>query len=194
MAREDSPSRNALPKVLDRPQISLLGPINPAMVEKLIAGLNDAPEDQDLAVEISTPGGDAELGRRMVLEVELARRRRSGRTLFLGKTEVYSAGATLMSAFPREDRYATPDTSFLIHCRQLDSTIEISGPIRASIPKVEALSAQLRKGIEQEEENFRKLVAGSNVTLEETYEKALYNWYLTADEALERGLIAAIYD
>jgi ATP-dependent protease ClpP protease subunit len=193
MAREDRPA-NPFPKVLERPQISLLGQIDRFMVEKLIDGLNGAPADQDLAVEISTPGGDAELGRRMVLEVERARRRRSARTLFLGKTEVYSAGATLMSAFPREDRYATPDTSFLIHCRQLDSSVEISGPIRASIPKVEALTAQLRKGVEQEEESFRKLIAGSEVSLEETFEKALYNWYLTADEALQRGLIEAIYD
>lgn len=67
-------------------------------------------DDRVVAVEISTLGGDAELARRLVLEVGLARERLGKRLVFLGKTCVYSA-VTLMSAFAKDDRYLTRDAA-----------------------------------------------------------------------------------
>lgn len=57
---------------------------------------------------------------------------------------------------------------------------------------VEALKAQIETGIALEEGNFRRLIQGSDVSLEEVFERALYNWYLEAEEARRRGLIAGI--
>lgn len=182
------------PAILDSPQISLLGEVNEAMVRDFLAGLKDAEQgDGDIALEVTTPGGDAELGRRLVLEVEKARDRLGGRRfLFLGKTEVYSAGVTLMSAFPVADRYLTRDTMLMIHGRQLDKTVELSGPMRASKPKIEALLRQIECGLIHEDENLRRLIHGSRISFEEVQPKALHNWYLPADEALRLGLVAAI--
>jgi ATP-dependent protease ClpP protease subunit len=143
-------------------------------------------------MELTTLGGDAELARRIVLEIGQARRRLKGRFLFLGKTVVYSAGVTIMSAFPKADRYLAADATLLIHCRQLEKSVELNGPLRASLPKVEALKAELENGLRLEEENFRQLIEGSDVTLEELQEKALYNWYLTAEQAAQRGLVAQV--
>ena len=97
-----------------------------------------------------------------------------------------------MAAFPREDRFLTSDAMLLIHCRQLDRTLEISGPMRASIPEIEALCHQMKTGIEVEKRNFARLIEGSDVTMDELLEKALYNWYVPAEEARERGLIGGI--
>jgi ATP-dependent protease ClpP protease subunit len=184
---------NALPAALLRPRLSILGGVDEPKVGNFLEELAAAEaEGGDLALELTTLGGDAELARRIVLEIDRARRRLSGRFLFLGKTVVYSAGATIMSAFPREDRYLTSDAMLMIHCRQLDKRIEISGPIRTSLPELDAARAQLKVGIALEEENFRRLIAGSDVTLDELFARALHNWYLPAADALARGLIAGI--
>jgi ATP-dependent protease ClpP protease subunit len=194
MARDDR--KQDIPAGLMTPQVSLMGTVDEAMAEKLCDALANAePADEPFTVEMMTLGGDPEMARRMLLDVDLARARlKSRRMLFLGKTVVYSAGATFMAGFPREDRFLTNDATLLIHCRQLDKTLEIEGPVRANIPMIEAMLHQLKTGVDLEVENFEKLIAGSDVTMDELLEKALYNWYLTAEEAVDRGLVAQIVD
>ncbi len=182
------------PEVLDRPQISLVGDIDKYSVQRLQDGLRDAEKaGGDIALEVTTEGGDAEMARRLVLDIDAARARLPGRFLFLGKTAVYSAGVTIMSAFPRRDRWLSPDAMLMIHGRKLERTVEISGPIRASIPMVEALLAQLKTGIIHEEENIRRLIDGCEISPEEVRTKALHNWYLDAQEAVKRGLVAGLH-
>lgn len=57
---------------------------------------------------------------------------------------------------------------------------------------MKALLAQFEIGIRHEEENFRRLVEGSDVGFEEICRKALHNWYIPADEALDRKLVAGL--
>jgi ATP-dependent protease ClpP protease subunit len=176
------------------PRIRLLGDVNEDMLKALLDGLAKlSGEEETVAVEISTVGGDAEVGRRMVLEMDLVRERLPQcRFVFVGKSAVYSAGTTLMSAFNREDRYLTSEAKLLIHCRQLEKTVELSGPIRGSPPKVEALLHQIHTGLTLEKDHFERMIEGSDVTMGELFEKALYNWYLSAQDALQRKLIAGI--
>lgn len=183
-----------VPACLKNPRISLLGEVLEEMVESFLSQLAAAEkEGGDIALEITTPGGDAELGRRLVLEVDEARKRLGTRRfLFLGKTQVYSAGVTLMSAFPTKDRYLTRDTVLLIHGRQLEETVEINGPMRASLAQVQALEEQIKVGLGHEEENFRRLIDGCDITMDELCQKALHSWYLPAHEAFQRGLVGGI--
>jgi ATP-dependent protease ClpP protease subunit len=176
------------------PHVRLSGQVNADMLRSMLNQLAEVANNAELvAIEISTPGGDAEVGRRMALEIDLARERlKSTRFVFIGKTNVYSAGVTLMSAFPQEDRFLSSDAVMLIHCRQLEKTIEISGPMRASLPKLNAVREQIEVGKRVEEADFERLIEGSDIQLEELLEHALHNWYMPADEALRRGLIAGI--
>jgi ATP-dependent protease ClpP protease subunit len=191
MARDDAAK---IPAGILEAQVSLMGEVTEDMAGTLRDQLGELDDGKDpIAIEITTLGGDAEFARRMVLEIDLARERLKPRRLvFLGKTVVYSAGVTLMSAFPREDRFLTSDAMVLIHCRQLEKTVEIQGPMRASLPQVESLCHQMKTGIELEHQNFERLIEGSQVSMDELLEKALYNWYVPAREALELGLIAGI--
>ncbi len=183
------------PAILSQPRISLVGDVDKFMVEKFLDQLREAETaGGDIAMELTTLGGDAELGRRLVLEIGNARARLAGRFLFLGKTIVYSAGATIMSAFPRADRWLSADAVVMIHCRKLDKAIEISGPMRGSLPEIEALHAQILTGLRLEERGFERLIAGSDISMEELSQKALHNWYLTAEEAVRRRLVAGIWD
>jgi hypothetical protein len=190
MARDDR--LQGAPAAILTPQVSLLGSVDEAMAQQLRDALADPGEgDEPFTVELTTLGGGADIARRMVLEVDQARGRFGKRRLmFLGKTVVYSAGVTFMAAFPRADRFLTRDARLLIHCRQLERTIELQGPIRASKPMVQALLHEFETGIALEVENFERLIEGSDVAMDELLEKALYNWYLTAEEAVERGLVA----
>ena len=195
MARDEAASD--IDSVLARPALSLLGEVDQQMANAVIGRLRELDDQDrrtDLAIEVTTLGGDAELGRRIALEIQAARARRRGRLLFLGKTVVFSAGTTIMSAFPREDRYLTSDAIVMIHCRQLDKRVEISGPIRCSLPQVEALRHQIENGIAMEEANFKRLIEGSDITLDELFDRALDNWYLPAAEAKTRGLVADVID
>lgn len=185
--------RQALPACLNHPQISLVGRTDEQMIERFHEQLGRAhKESGDIALEMTTLGGDADLARRLALDVATAREQLSGRLLFLGKTAVYSAGVTVMATFPREHRYLTQDAVLLIHCRQLEQKVTLSGPIRSSLPQLNGLKAQIELGIKLEEASFRQLIEGSDIELDELFEKALCDWYLTADEALRRGLIADV--
>ncbi|MFA9200735.1 MAG: peptidase S14 [Cypionkella sp.] len=192
MARDDPNKRR--PDAATVADISLIGPVDEAMACKLREQLSDPPAGSGpLTIDMTTLAGDPEMARRMIVEVEAARQRMPGRRLvFVGKTVVYSAGCTFMAGFPREDRYLTRDATLLIHCRQLQQTIELDGPIRAHLPKLKSMIAQLETGIELEEANFARLVEGSRVSMDELLEKALHNWYVCADEAVERGLVAGV--
>ena len=192
MAREDR--ERPKPDASASADISLVGSVDEAMACKLRDALAEAESgDGPLTIDMTTLGGDPEMARRMIVEVDAARERLKGRRLvFIGKTVIYSAGCTFMAAFPPQDRYLTGDSTLLIHCRQLCKTMQLDGPIRSSIPMLKAMIHQLETGIELEEDNFERLIDGTHVSMDELLEKALYNWYVPAKEALDRGLIAGI--
>lgn len=196
MARDNPEAGRAAPsrELVLTPQVRLIGEFNEEKLRALVDQFAKLTGDEEtVAIEITTLGGDAEMARRAVLEVDLVRERLPNcRFVFIGKSAVYSAGVTLMAAFPKADRFLTAEATLLIHCRQLDKDLQLSGPMRASLPKVEALCQQIETGIAIEIEHFERLIAGSDVTMDELLEKALYNWYLPAGEAAERGLIAGV--
>lgn len=173
--------------------IALTGEVSERMARDLTDQLRNAEDSgEPLVIEVTTIGGDAEMARRMVVDIDRARERLKRRLVFLGTAVVYSAGTTIMSAFPRADRVLHQDAMVMIHCRQLAKTVELDGPIRPSKPKIEALLHQIDVGLELETRNFERLIAGSEVSLEELRERALYNWYLTAQEARDCGLVGAV--
>ena len=182
--------RDALPAPAD---IMLTGEVNDAMVSGFLDQLDKARgKDGDIVLCCTTPGGDAEMVRRIELEVERLRGEHKSEVYFLGKSVVYSAGVSIMSAFPVSHRFLTKDTMLLIHGRQLTKTIELDGPIRHSRPHVQALLHQIEVGLKLEEAGFRKLIEGSNCNLDDMITQGSDNWYLSAEEALGMKLVKAL--
>lgn len=181
------------PPEIARPQIRLNGPVDEAMLRAFLAGLEAAETGAGtLVVELTTTGGDADVGRRIATDVRLFRERSGRPAIFLGKAVVYSAGATVMAAFPREDRWLARGTTVLIHCRSLSRSLELSGPLILERSRLEAVMAEIDTGIAAEEAAFRDLIAGSDVELPELLERAQSGWYVDADEAYRRGLIGGV--
>lgn len=190
MAFDDSDS--LLAGALLRPQIRLHGEVDGQMLDRLVCEAEGDDSEGPLALELTTSGGDADYGRRLALEIARLRTRLGRRIVFLGATAVYSAGVTVMSGFPRRDRFLTADAVLLIHCRQLRRTVELQGPLQASRLQVSELSAMIESGLELEDGDFARLIVDSDVTLEEIICRATCSWYVCADEAVRRRLVEAI--
>jgi ATP-dependent Clp protease, protease subunit len=186
-------ARPELPAALFMPSIRLDGSVNDDMSRAFRNALAQAEgQGGPIVLELTTMGGDADTARRIATDIRLARERTGRELLFFGKAVVYSAGVTIMSSFPRERRWLTRGTSLLIHSRSINLTLNLDGPLATERRKLEVAMAQIDEGLRLQAEGFADLVAGSEVTLEDLEERAARNWYLDAEEALERGLIAGV--
>ncbi|MCB8829470.1 hypothetical protein LJD47_31130, partial [Escherichia coli] len=81
-----------------KPAILLSGTVDQAMYARFREQLDIAPTEGLCVIGLSTLGGDPEVARMMGEDVRFHSDVAPGRRMvFLGKTAVYSAGATLMS-------------------------------------------------------------------------------------------------
>lgn len=147
---------------------------------------------EDLILELNTQGGDADIAQRIAHEVRLFLRYFEDRGYVVGKTFVFSAGVTIMAAFPRTNRYLTEDTTLLIHERHVDKELSLKGPLKANMQIIREQIALLETAQRLENEGFAEFVSGSSMSLDEIIAHAETNCYMTAEDALQRGLIHSI--
>lgn len=184
------PSTNATNyPLLARPHIRLHGEVDDAMYDRFCDQLATAPTDGPLVLAITTLGGDPEMARAMGDEIRLLRDYTERETLFLGKVAVYSAGATLMSAFPVETRFLTRGTRLMLHERQMQASVNLSGPLTSLPAVLKAKLHEIEQSIAIQDEGFAAIVAGSRVGVEELKARAASNWYIAAEEARDLGLV-----
>lgn len=177
--------------VLTSPQLRLVGSVDEAMYAEFRNQLSAAPEEGPLVIALTTLGGNPEMARAMADDVRLLRE--AGRTIyFLGKSAVYSAGVTFMAGFPVKCRFLTKNSTLLVHERQISKTISLSGPLKSCTAQLKAALNEIEQSIAIEETGFRELIEGSDVDFDDLREKAPDNWYISGEEARERGLIADI--
>lgn len=189
-APEPATGRETIRPALLDPQISLFGTVGDAMFWSFKAQMQDALKTEgEICLELSTTGGDAETGRRIAEEIRICREYRGREVLFFGKTFIYSAGVTIMAAFDKEQRYLSRDCQLLIHSRRLNETIQLNGPLSSNIDIAKSALANLQSGLQLEQAGFESLSRGCSLSLEEIKQRAAKNWYLTAAEACEIGMV-----
>ena len=175
------------------PAIRLSGPVDQAMYLHFKDALAAAPSEGLVVIEIATLGGDPEIARMMGEDIRFHSELSPGRRLvFLGKTAVYSAGATFMGFFAKENRYLTRGTRVMIHERLITKDIHLQGPLTTCIAPLKAALNEIESSIAIQNEGFSNLILGSDITLEEVLRRAPENWYLEANEAASLGLVAAV--
>jgi hypothetical protein len=114
------------------------------------------------------------------------------RFAFLGKAAIYSAGTTFMSFFAISNRYLTRGTRLMIHERKLNKTLNIDGPPTTCVATVKATLHEIEASVAIQNEGFENLVRGSKVAMEEVLQRAPFNWYIEAQEALRLELISGV--
>lgn len=180
-------------KAFDAPRIQLAGTVDYAMYDSFRRQFSMAPAEGLVIIELSTLGGDPEVARMMGEDVRFHSEITPNRRLvFLGKAAIYSAGATFMSFFATPNRYLTRGTRLMIHERKMNKTLEVTGPLTTCVASVKALLNELEHSIMIQNEGFKNLIRGSQVTMEEVLERAPSNWYLEAQEAKSLGLIHGV--
>lgn len=144
------------------PDIRLFGNVDESMLSEFFRQQAEVQQGKSSVVmEISTSGGDADVGRRIAQEVKMWRA--SGvDVFFLGKTYVFSAGITIMSAFPRSHRFLTADCELLIHERKLKKELHLDGALRGCLCAVNDVLAQIESGQRLERDGFAELVKGEH--------------------------------
>jgi ATP-dependent Clp protease, protease subunit len=175
--------------LLARPHVQLHGTVDDQMYASFKQQLLAAPTDGPVVVSITTLGGDPEMARAMGDDIRLLREYTGRETLFLGKVAVYSAGATLMSAFPNDKRFLTRNTRLMLHERLMTSTLQLSGPLSTLSDTLKAKLHEIEHSIMIQDEGFAAIVAGSKVSLDDLKARAPSNWYIEAEEARDLGLV-----
>ena len=174
-----------------------LGPTMGPWYHRLGRGMDTSPVDATPYVprahgRETTFQTDLEDWAQIAEEVRMAEEAFGVKPIFLGKTSVFSAGVTIMSGFPPERRYLAKNTTLLIHERRTTKDVHITGQIGASIQVARELVAELEAGLRVQNEGFARLVEGTDVSYEEVLQKASTGWYVSAQEALDRRLVAGI--
>jgi len=183
---------SALLKAADfnAPSILLAGTVDYEMYAKFRDQLGAAPSEGLVQIELSTLGGDPEVARMMGEDVRFhSAMAPERRFVFLGKAAVYSAGATFMSFFAKDNRYLTRGTRLMIHERKLEKKLQLNGPLTSCVASVKALLHEIEHSIEIQNEGFENLICGSSVTMDQLLERAPSNWYIEAQEAKALGLV-----
>ncbi|MGV3577809.1 ClpP family protease [Brevundimonas sp.] len=180
-------------KAFDTPRILLAGPVDYGMYTRFRNQLDQAPGKGLVVIELSTLGGDPEVARMMGEDVRFhSDINPERRIVFLGKAAIYSAGATFMSFFAIPNRYLTRGTRVMIHERKMDKTLQVNGPLTTCIASVKAVLEELEHSIAIQNEGFENLVRGSQISMEEVLRRAPENWYIEAQDAKAKGIIAGV--
>ncbi len=175
------------------PDVRLYGVVDEGMLSEFFRQQAEAPQDGPLVLELSSNGGDAELGRRIAQEIRLWQEKEDRELWFLGKTYVFSAAVTIMSAFPPERRFLTQDCEILIHERKMTKDVHLEGSLRCCRCSVHDVLAEIESGQRLEREGFATLVRGTKLTVDDLQKRVFESdWYLPAREALELGMVAAV--
>ncbi len=178
---------------LAMPDVRLHGAVDDYMFQSCTAQFDGLTSRSDaVVVQLTTFGGVADTGRRISREIGLRSQALGRRVVLVGITNVYSAGVTIMSGFRREDRFLSPSCSLLIHERQMDANIHFFGPLSAVRLSALGKLKEIEEGIHLQNEGFRALIAGSSVSFEEICAMAQETTYMSAQEALDRGLVAGL--
>ena len=76
--------------------------------------------------------------------------------------------------------------------RRMVKDLHVEGPLGSCRGVLEEMIADIEHGLRLEEQGFAELIDGTNVDAEEITRRAYSGWYLTAEEALSRGLVAGL--
>lgn len=180
--------------LLKQAHVRLFGTVDDGMLDSFLRQLAAVQDTHGpLLLELTTLGGEADTARRIAEDIRLFLTHFGGDLYFIGKTAVYSAGVTIMSAFPVERRFLSADATLLIHERRMEKPLNLSGPLHVCEAMLRDALSEIGTGQRLQDDDFRKLVAGSGIGIDELKQRlAAGSWYLSAPDALERQLIGGI--
>jgi len=177
--KEDSPSSLMEKALFEARTILLTGDINDKQAKSVATQLlaYSAVNDKPILLVLSSPGGHVESGDMIHDMIKFVR----APVRVLGTGWCASAGALIYSAAKRENRYALPNTRFLLH--------EPRGGVGGQASDVEI---QAREIIRMRERLNKIFAEATGQTLERIKKDTDRDYWMSAKEAQEYGLVGKI--
>lgn len=171
--------------VADRLFKSRIVIINGEITQELVGSVTgqllalSSQSDEPITLFIHSQGGHVDSGHAIYDAIRFV----DARVRMVGNGWVASAGALIYVAVPAEDRYCLPNTRFLLH--------QPSGGVKGSGSDI-AIEAE---EIVKMRRRLNKILAeATGKPLEKIEEDTQRNFWLTAEEAKEYGLVGSIIE
>ena len=157
------------------------GEVNQKLASEVIGQLLalDAESDETITVFINSQGGHVESGDTIHDMIRYI----GAPVRMVGTGWVASAGALIYVAVPKERRYSLPNTRFLLH--------QPAGGARGTAADVEIEAKEILK---MRERLNRVFAEQTGQPLERIQEDTHRNFWLSAEEAVEYGLVGQIIE
>lgn len=182
-----------IPRLLFEPNARINGPIEQPTLPAFLESLGNVRRSGGaLRLELNTQGGNADIARRIAGEIRYFLRGQGRTGHVIGKSCVYSAGVTILAAFPRQARFLTDDAVLLIHERHLTQSIDLMGPIESCLQIVREQLSLLETAKDLEMEGFREFVRESDMSVGDLLEAIRRNCYMRADVAARHRLVERV--
>ena len=159
--------------------VLIFGEIDMKLAERVTAQLlaHAAEGDGDIRVVINSPGGHVESGDTIHDMIRFV----GPRVKMIGTGWVASAGALIYIGAARENRFALPNTRFLLH-QPLGGVAGPVSDISIEAQEIMKMRERLNRQIAQETgQSFEKVVADTD-----------RNFWMSAEEAMSYGLVSRI--
>ncbi len=159
--------------------IFIYGSITQELAQKVCTQLValSAASDEDIRVFVNSPGGHVESGDSIHDMIRFIK----PKVWIIGTGWVASAGALIFVSVPKKQRVCLPNTRFLLH--------QPSGGARGMASDIEI---QAREIIKMNERLNKIFAAATGQTVEKIAKDTDRDYWLSADEAKEYGLVSRI--
>ena len=172
---------NIASRLFDSRTIIISGEINQKLAASIVAQLVGmaAASDEDITLFINSQGGHVEAGDTIHDMIRFIR----PRVRMIGTGWVASAGALIFVAVPVGDRYCLPNTRFLLH--------QPAGGAGGTASDIEIEASEILKMRERLNKIFARQTGQDLERIEKDTNR---NFWLTAKDALEYGLVGHIVE
>ncbi|WP_157384003.1 ATP-dependent Clp protease proteolytic subunit, partial [Pseudomonas asplenii] len=165
-----------LDDIADARKIFVTGEINHILAKEVVQQLHALAHrgDDPIKVFISSPGGHVESGDMIFDAIRFIR----PKVITIGSGWVASAGALIYVAAEKENRYALPNTRFLLH--------QPSGGFQGSVLDISIYAKEISWMKERLNRIFSEATGHSLSKIERDTDR---DFWLTSEEAVEYGLV-----
>ncbi len=176
--KKESPEEKsslALNKLLQARSVIISGEIDQALAEKVTAQLLILQEmgDEPIKLFINSQGGHVEAGDTIHDMIKFVK----PRVQVIGTGWVASAGITIFLAADKEDRFALPNTRFMIH--------QPLGGVRGKVSDIEIEANELLRA----RDRINKLISkATGQPLEKVEQDTDSNYWMSPQQAIEYGI------
>lgn len=178
--KEKGPGFNVMQKLMETRTILLFGEIDMKKAEQISQQLLllAADSDDDIKMILNSPGGHVESGDTIFDMIRFVK----PAVKIIGTGWVASAGALIYVAADKENRYCLPNTRFLLHQPMGGTGIQQAVDVAIEAEEIIKMRRRLNETI----------AAQTGQPLEKVERDTERNFWLSAEEAKEYGLVSQI--